>query len=61
LRVRQNTKIDKTGNNYTGSGDYAYFGTDGKPLQGDGTFTITAKRILVQAPKLVRRKRASKR
>lgn len=54
IKVRQATKIDKAGNNYTGSGDYAYYGTDGKALKGDGlsgTFTITATRILVQAPK----------
>jgi hypothetical protein len=54
IKVRQNTKIDKTGNSYTGFGDYAYYGTDGKALEGDGlsgSFTITATRIVVQAPR----------
>jgi hypothetical protein len=52
LKVRQNTKLDKTGNSYSGSGDYTYYGLDGKAIPSiSGTFTITATRILVQAPK----------
>jgi hypothetical protein len=53
LKVRQTTTIDKTGNSYTGSGDYAYYDTNGDPIpgsNGSGTFTITATRIQVQAP-----------
>jgi len=52
LKVRQTTKIDKSGNSYTGSGDYTYYDLDGNPIPSiSGTFTITAKRIVVQAPK----------
>jgi hypothetical protein len=47
-RVRQKTKLD--GDKYSGSGDYFYYDLDGK-VTASGTFTITAKRILVQAPK----------
>jgi len=51
LRVRQTTKLDRTGNSYTGSGDYTYYDLDGNPIPSiSGTFTITAKRIVVQAP-----------
>ena len=50
LKVRQTTRIDKSGNSYTGSGDYTYYDLDGNPSIS-GTFTITAKRIVVQAPK----------
>jgi hypothetical protein len=52
LKVRQNTRIGASGNSYTGSGDYTYYDLDGNPIPSiSGTFTITAKRILVQAPK----------
>jgi hypothetical protein len=52
LKVRQTTKIDKSGNFYTGSGDYTYYDLDGKPIPSiSGTFTITATRIVMQAPK----------
>jgi len=52
LKVRQTTIIDKSGNSYTGSGDYTYYDLNGNPIPSiSGTFTITAKRILVQAPK----------
>jgi hypothetical protein len=53
LKVRQTTTIDKSGNSYTGSGDYTYYDLAGNPILSiSGTFTITAKRILVEAPKL---------
>jgi hypothetical protein len=52
LVVRQTTRIDKSGNSYSGSGDYTYYDLDGNPIPSiSGTFTITAKRIIVQAPK----------
>jgi hypothetical protein len=52
LKVRQTTKMDKSGNSYTGSGDYTYYDLDGNPIPSiSGTFTITATRIVVQAPK----------
>ncbi len=51
LKVRQTATIDKTGNSYSGSGDYTYYDTYGKPvLNGSGTFQIKAQRILVEAP-----------
>ncbi|MGB8536839.1 MAG: hypothetical protein WCD57_10530 [Acidobacteriaceae bacterium] len=51
LKVRQTTKLGKTGNTYTGSGDYTYYDPDGNPIPSiSGTFTITATRITVQAP-----------
>jgi hypothetical protein len=51
LVVRQTTKIDRSGNSYSGSGDYTYYDLDGNSIPSiSGTFTITAKRILVQAP-----------
>lgn len=51
LKVRQNTSIGGCGNSYTGSGDYTYYDLNGNPIPSiSGTFTITAKRILVQAP-----------
>jgi hypothetical protein len=44
--------LDKTGNSYSGSGDYTYFDLKGNPIPSiSGTFTITAKRILVESPK----------
>jgi hypothetical protein len=52
LKVRQTTRMDKSGNSYTGSGDYTYYDLDGNAIPSiSGTFTITAKRIVVQAPK----------
>src|SRR5215469_4517189 len=52
LKVRQTTRIDKSGNSYTGSGDYTYYDLDGNPIPSiSGTFTITAKRIVAQAPR----------
>jgi hypothetical protein len=47
-KVRQTTTI--SGNSYSGSGDFHYYNLKGK-IVASGTFTITAKRILVQAPK----------
>ena len=46
-KVRQITRI--SGNSYSGSGDYTYYDLNGEAV-ASGTFTITAKRILVQAP-----------
>jgi len=52
LKVRQTTTMNKSGNSYTGSGDYTYYDLDGNPIPSiSGTFTITATRIVVQAPK----------
>jgi hypothetical protein len=52
LKVRQTTMMSKSGNSYTGSGDYTYYDLDGNPIPSiSGTFTITATRIVVQAPK----------
>ena len=51
LKVRQTTTLNKSGNSYTGSGDYTYYDLDGDPIASiSGIFTITAKRIVVQAP-----------
>jgi hypothetical protein len=51
LAVRQTTTIDKSGNSYTGSGDYTYSDLNGNPIPSiSGTFTITAKRIFAEAP-----------
>ena len=51
LKVRQTTTLNKSGNSYTGSGDYTYYDLDGKPIPTiSGTFTITAIRVVVQAP-----------
>jgi hypothetical protein len=51
LKVRQTTKLSKDGETYTGSGDYTYYDLSGNPLPAiSGTFTITAKRIEVEAP-----------
>jgi hypothetical protein len=52
LKVRQTTTMNKTGNSYTGSGDFTYYDLDGNPIPSiSGTFPITAKRIVMQAPK----------
>jgi hypothetical protein len=52
LAVRQTTKMNQAGNTYSGSGDYTYFDTNGKPEPNiSGTFTIKAVRIEVSAPK----------
>jgi hypothetical protein len=48
-KVRQTTKLSANGNTYTGSGDFFYYAPDGTVVFS-GTFTITAKRIQVQAP-----------
>lgn len=48
-KVRQTAKVDKTGNAYSGSGDFTYYDLDGNVVFG-GTFTITATRIQVEAP-----------
>jgi hypothetical protein len=48
-KVRQTTKLARTGNSYGGSGDYAYYDLNGNVVLS-GTFTITAKRILVVSP-----------
>jgi hypothetical protein len=46
-KVRQTTRI--SGNSYSGSGDYTYYDVN-RQVVASGTFTIAAKRILVQAP-----------
>jgi len=52
LKVRQTTTISRTGNSYTGSGDYTYYDLNGDPIPSiSGTFTITARRIAVELPK----------
>jgi hypothetical protein len=52
LKVRQTTVIEKSGNSYTGSGDYTYYDLHGNPIPNiSGTFTITARRIVVEVPK----------
>ena len=52
LKVRQTTVIDPSGNSYTGFGDYTYYDLSGNSIPSiSGTFTITAKRILVEVPK----------
>jgi hypothetical protein len=48
-KVRQTTKLGRTGNSYSGSGDYAYYDLNGNVVLS-GTFTITANRILVEPP-----------
>jgi len=48
-KVRQTTKLARTGNSYSGSGDYAYYDLNGNVVLS-GTFTITANRILVESP-----------
>jgi len=51
LKVRQTTTINRSGYSYTGSGDYTYYDLGGTPIPRiSGTFTITATRIVVQAP-----------
>jgi hypothetical protein len=52
LKVTQKSTIDKTGNVYTGSGDYTYYDLEGHALPNiSGTFTIKATRIVIEAPK----------
>jgi hypothetical protein len=46
--VRQATKLD--GNRYSGSGDFFYYDLHGNVI-ASGTFTITANKIRVEAPK----------
>jgi hypothetical protein len=46
-KVRQTTTMSK--NSYSGSGDFFYYDLNGNVVFS-GTFTITANRILVQAP-----------
>jgi hypothetical protein len=48
-KVRQTTRLDHQGKTYSGSGDFTYYDLNGKVVAA-GTFTITAQRILVQAP-----------
>jgi hypothetical protein len=48
-KVRQIMRLDRSGMTYSGSGDYAYYDLNGGVVS-QGTFTITAKRILVQRP-----------
>ena len=51
LKVRQITTIGRNGNSYSGSGDFTYYDLNGNAIPSiSGTFTITAQRILVQAP-----------
>ena len=47
--MRQKAKLDKSGNSYSGRGDFTYFDLNGNPVLS-GPFTITATRILVEAP-----------
>jgi hypothetical protein len=52
LKVRQTTTISKNGDSYAGSGDYTYYDLNGNPIPSiSGTFTITAKRIVVETAK----------
>jgi hypothetical protein len=48
-KVRQTTKISRDGKSYSGSGDFFYYDEAGNTV-ASGTFTITAKRILVERP-----------
>ena len=48
-KVRQTTRLARTGNSYSGSGDYAYYDLNGNVVLS-GTITITASRILVESP-----------
>jgi hypothetical protein len=48
-KVRQIAKMDNQGKTYSGSGDFTYYDLNGKVV-ATGTFTITAQRILVEAP-----------
>jgi len=48
-KVRQTTTLDRTGNSYSGSGDFKYYDLKGNVVFS-GTFTITAKRIRVESP-----------
>jgi hypothetical protein len=47
-KVRQTTKLE--GNHYIGSGDFSYYDLNGNVV-ASGTFTITATKIHVEAPK----------
>lgn len=47
-KVRQAMSLD--GNRYSGSGDFFYYDLNGNVI-ASGTFTITAKKIRVEAPK----------
>ena len=47
--VRQKATIGKDKKSYSGSGDFTYFDPTGKVVL-EGTFTVTATRIEVQAP-----------
>jgi len=47
--VRQTATIGKDKKSYSGSGDFRYFDPTGKVVLA-GTFTVTATRIVVQAP-----------
>jgi hypothetical protein len=47
-KVRQAMNLD--GNRYSGSGDFFYYDLNGNVI-ASGTFTITAKKIRVEAPK----------
>jgi PKD domain len=49
-KILQTTTLDPSGNSYRGSGTFAYYDLNGKLIAGsNGTFTITATRIVVQA------------
>ena len=48
-KVRQSARMDNQGKTYSGSGDFTYYDLNGNVVFTD-TFTITAQRILVQAP-----------
>jgi hypothetical protein len=48
-KIRQIAVLAHDGNSYNGSGDFFYYDLDGK-LVLSGTFTITANRIVVEAP-----------
>ena len=48
-KVRQRATLDRTGKSYQGSGDFFYYDLAGAEVF-NGTFTITAVRIGVEAP-----------
>lgn len=48
-KIRQIAVLAQDGNSYSGSGDFFYYDLDGN-LVLSGTFTITANRIVVEAP-----------
>jgi hypothetical protein len=48
-KIRQIATLVEDGRSYSGSGDFSYYDMNGKVVLS-GTFTITANRIVVEAP-----------